>query len=76
VLTAVPLTVNWLAYLLSHFADANVAAVWGACAEKKTDLPKERVVRQDLGMFLRNHNFGLSNANAVIRADVLAAPRV
>jgi len=67
---AVPLTANWLACLLTHFADANVAAVWGACTEKKTDLPNERVVRQDLRMFLSNCYFGLSNTNAAIRADV------
>jgi glycosyltransferase involved in cell wall biosynthesis len=67
---AVPLTANWLACLLSHFDDVNVAAVWGSSIEKKTNLPKERVVRQDLGMFLSKPNFGLSNNNAVIRADV------
>ena len=67
---AVPLTSNWLAYLLSHFDDAHVAAVWGGSTEKRTDLPNERVVRQDLRMFLSNYNFGFSNTNAVIRADV------
>jgi rhamnosyltransferase len=67
---AVPLTANWLACLLSHFDDVNVAAVWGKSTTNKTDLPKERVVRQDLGMFLSNCYFGLSNANAAIRADV------
>ena len=42
----------------------------GLSTEKKTKRPKERVVRQDLEMFLSDCHFGLSNANAAIRADV------
>jgi rhamnosyltransferase len=67
---AVPLTKKWLACLLSHFDDANVAGVWGKETRNKTDLPKEQVVRQSLEMFLSNLHFGLSNANAAIRSDV------
>jgi rhamnosyltransferase len=67
---AVPLTVNWLACLLSHFEDPNVAAVCGSNTEKKTKRPKERIVRQDLEMFLSDCHFGLSNNNAAIRDDV------
>jgi glycosyltransferase involved in cell wall biosynthesis len=67
---AVPLTTDWLRYLLSHFEDVDVAAVWGASTDRKTKWPKEHVVRQDLKMFLSNYNFGLSNANAAVRADI------
>ncbi len=67
---AVPLTANWLGCLISHFDDANVAAVWGKETRNKMSQPRERVVRQDLEMFLRNYNFGLCNGNAAIRADL------
>ena len=67
---AVPLAADWLARLLSHFNYANVAGGGGGESIKKTDQPEELVVRQDLGMFLRNCRFGLSNANAAIRAEV------
>ena len=67
---AVPLTANWLACLLSHFDDANVAAVWGKETGSKTSQPRERVVRQDLEMFLSDCSFGLCNGNATIRADI------
>jgi rhamnosyltransferase len=72
---AVPLSTNWLACLLSHFRDANVAGVWGKSPKNKTIMPKEgvaqgRIVRQDLGMFVSDCYFGLSNTNAAIRAAV------
>jgi glycosyltransferase involved in cell wall biosynthesis len=67
---AVPLTADWLACLLSHFEDANVAGVWGGSTKSRTILPKRRVVRQDWRMFSSNCYFGLSNGNAAIRADV------
>lgn len=67
---AVPLAADWLACLLSHFDDAKVAAVWGRDARRKTNQPGERVVRQDLEMFLRDWHFGLCNSNAAVRADI------
>lgn len=67
---AVPLTAVWLTFLLSHFDQPNVAAVWGACTRKKTDRPKVQVVRQSLELFLSRPEFGLSNTNAAIRANV------
>jgi glycosyltransferase involved in cell wall biosynthesis len=68
---AIPLSLEWLAYLLSHFSDPNVAGVWGACTERKTPVRiEERVVRQDLAMFLSKHTFGFSNVNAAVRADI------
>lgn len=67
---AVPLTRNWLACLISHFDDPNVAAVWGKETRNKLSRPREHVVRQNLELFLSNYNFGLCNGNAAIRADI------
>jgi glycosyltransferase involved in cell wall biosynthesis len=67
---AVPLTANWLACLISHFDEANVAAVWGKETRNKASRPRERIVRQNLEMFLSNYNFGLCNGNAAVRADI------
>ena len=72
---AVPLTANWLACLISHFEDPNVAGVWGKSPTNKKISRKDgvvqgRIVRQDLAMFLSDCHFGLSNSNAAIRSDI------
>jgi rhamnosyltransferase len=67
---AVPLTTEWLAKLLSHFREAQVAGVWGAETTDTRTPPKIEVVHQDLAMFLKDFYFGICNFNAAIRRDI------
>ncbi len=64
----VPLTDRWVDRMVAHFADPQVAGVWGGQTERRNVPPRPRLIRQDLQGFLDNIHFGFSNANAMIRA--------
>jgi rhamnosyltransferase len=64
---ALPLTDQWLARLLGHFADPRVAGVWGGQSAALDGPLSERVYTQDLATYLHNVFDGFSNANGAIR---------
>lgn len=51
---ALPLTDEWLARLLGHFEEPQVAGVWGNQSANVDGPPSTRVYSQDLAMYLRD----------------------
>jgi len=67
---ALPLTHEWLAHLLGHFADPQVAGAWGGQTADMRGSPSPRVYSQDLAGYLRDVYLGFSNANGAVRRSL------
>lgn len=67
---ALPLTREWLAQLLGHFADPQVAGAWGGQTARMDGTPSPRVYSQDLAEYLRDVYLGFSNANGAVRRSL------
>jgi rhamnosyltransferase len=69
----VPLTNRWMERMVSHFADAQIAGVWGGQTERRDRPPRPKLVRQDLAGFRARVSFGFSNANGMARTALWRA---